>query len=860
MPKNKIKWTFLTVLFFLAFVAIGQTLPDFSTINISELSDSQVESLIQRIEAAGYSQEELIQLASAQGLSASDIAKLNTRIAAFKSKRLANLSLSPVDDSRLRKPYIDSLAKTTSIDSDVFGLDVFRKSSFLTFQNNLNIPTPEDYQLGPGDQVFIDIYGQSESYYEAEVNPDGNILLENIGPVSISGLTVSQAKQRVRERMSKTYKGLAGADPDTYLSFSLGQLRTIKVSIVGSVQIPGTYNMSSMSTVFNALYTAGGIRENGTLREIKVFRKSKLVTVVDVYDFIINGNSQKNILLKNDDVIIIGPYTNRVTLKGAVKTPGRFELNGSESLKTLLSYSGGFSENAFQNSIKVTRIVGGERVVADVRQDQYEIFVPMPGDIFEISEVLDRYVNRVIVKGAVFRPGNFAITSESTVKSLVDQIDGLRPDAFTNRAFIIRTNEDFSTETLSFDLGKIISGESADIKLQKEDVLNILSKNDLESERYVEVSGEVNSPGVYAFSQGMTLQDLILIAGGFNESATGKGIEITRRVTDESERNYDLSEIIVKDEDLDFLNANVSAPTLLSPFDHVVVRRNPNFHIQRFASVEGQVLYPGQYAIKNEGERISDILNRAGGLDDYAFVEGATLIRKTEFFENGSDVEKRIDDLLELQERVQSEPGTLTESQVLLLERIEENLARLEAQSESNQTLSSFAKRERLKEILERNSLLGDKAFKQAEAIGIKLNEILSNPGSSSDLLVQEGDVLIIPKKTEMVRLRGKLLYPTTVRYEEGRSLKYYINSAGGFDTRAKKNGTYVVYANGEVARTKRFLWFKFYPKAARGAEIIVPTKPLKIPVRIQDVVAITSGIATLALVINQISNNNNNN
>lgn len=855
--SNKMKWTFALVLFFCSLNMIGQTLPDFSSMNIDELSDSQIGLLLQRASAAGLSQQDLLQAAKAQGLSAEDLAKLGTRIGGVQSKRAAASSSSPINESRLRKAYSDSLERTSTLRSEIFGLDVFKNSSFLSFQSNINIPTPQDYRLGPGDEIFIDVYGQSENYYQAEINPDGNIILENIGPISVSGLSVRQAKASVSNKLAGAYEGLRGDKPNTFLSLSLGQLRTISLSIVGSVQIPGTYSMSSLGTVYNALYMAGGITERGTLREIKVFRKSKLVSTVDVYDFIVNGNSEKNIRVENDDVIIVGPYTNRVTLNGAVKTPGKFELTNDESLQSLLSYAGGFSENAFSKTIKVNRIVNGERVVADVNADQFEVFVPRPGDIFEVGEVLNRYKNRVIVKGAVFRPGNFSITDETTVKSIIENGEGIRPDAFLDRAYILRTTQDLNTETISFNLGKILNGESTDIKLQKEDVLNVLSKNDLSAERYIEISGEVNNTGVFAFSEGMTLKDIILFAGGFKESATGKRIEITRRVTDEAENNFDLSEVIIKDADLEFLNESDTNPIKLEPFDHVLIRRNPNFHLQEFASIEGQVLYPGKYAIKNHGERISDILNRAGGLNNYAFVEGATLIRRTEFFEGETDIEQQIDDLVQLQQRLQVEPEALSEAEYLLVSRIEDNLLRLEEQNDNNQSLSNFAKRERLKEILEKNSLLGNASFKQAEAIGIKLDQILTSPGSAADLLIEEGDVLIIPKKTETIRLRGKLLYPTTVRFEEGRSLKHYINSAGGFDNRAKRNGTYVVYANGEVARTKRFLWFKFYPKAARGAEIIVPARPLKIPFRIQDVVAVTSGLATLVLVVNQITSSN---
>ena len=448
--RSKIKWTCIIVFFFCSQLMFSQALPDFSTINVSELSDTQVELLIQRANAAGLSQGELLQMAKAQGVSVQDIAKLNSRIGDYKNNRAASVSSSPIDDSRLRKSYIDSIAKKSTLRSDIFGLDVFKNSSFLSFQNDLNMPTPLDYQLGPGDEIFIDVYGQSESYYQAEVNPDGNILLENIGPISVSGLTVKEAKARVARKLGSAYEGLKGVEPNTFLSLSIGQLRTIKVNIVGSVQIPGTYGMSSLSSAFNALYAAGGITEKGTLREIKIFRKSKLVSVVDVYDFIVNGNSKKNIRLKNDDVLIIGPYTNRVTLNGAVKVPGRFELKGEETLETLLEYSGGFSEKAFSKSIKVNRIVDGERVVADVNDDQFQVFVPRPGDVFEVSEVLDRYSNRVVVKGAVFRPGNFSITPQSTVKGLIENSEGIRPDAFLNRAFITRTKDDFNTEIVFF--------------------------------------------------------------------------------------------------------------------------------------------------------------------------------------------------------------------------------------------------------------------------------------------------------------------------------------------------------------------------------------------------------------------------
>ena len=394
---------------------------------------------------------------------------------------------------------------------------------------------------------------------------------------------------------------------------------------------------------------------------------------------------------------------------------------------------------------------------------------------------------------------------------------------------------------------------SENLELQREDVITIFSKNDLKEETFIEVLGEVNEPGVLDFSEGTSLNDILLLAGGISSSASGGNIEVSRRILSNSQEGFSLSETFVFNIDLDGQIID-KGEFELSPFDQVVVRRNPNYKRQQIVTVEGQVNSPGQYALVNQGERISDLLKRSGGINQFAFVEGATLIRKTEFYEEPTDIEKQIDDLVRLQEKVKRSPELLTESELAMLSRIEGNIQELERRNESNQSLSNYAKRERIKEVIERNSLTSNIQLKQAEAIGIDLQSIINSPGSISDLLLEEGDVLIIPKKSETVRLRGKLLYPTTSRFVESKSLKYYVNNAGGFDYRAKRKGTYVVYANGEVARTKSFLFMKFYPNPEPGAEIIVPTKPLKIPVRLQDVIGITSGLATLALVISQIT------
>ncbi|PIQ47504.1 MAG: capsule biosynthesis protein [Cytophagales bacterium CG12_big_fil_rev_8_21_14_0_65_40_12] len=849
------KQILLSVCFFLALSNFtqAQTLPDFSNLNVSELSDKQIQSLLQRATAMGYSQSDIFELARQQGVSLSDISLLGERINRVNTLREAKSSGSPLSEDRFRDAYSDSLLVLGKRETDIFGLNFFRKNSqFLTFTPSINTPTPEDYVLSAGDEIYIDIYGASEQYYQSGINPDGNVILQNIGPISLSGLTIKQAETKIKSKLSSLYTDLMGDQPRTFLDVSLGKTRSIQVSIVGEVELPGTYNLSAFSTVFNSLYVSGGITENGTLREIKVIRNGKPIAEVDVYDFLVNGISESNIRLENDDVIIVGPYTNRITLNGAVKVAGRFELKKEESLADLLKYAGGFNEFAFQDQINVTRNVGKERVVADVYKAQYDLFNPKPGDVYDVKAVLDRFANRVQVKGAVFRPGNYSITDGLTVKQLIERADGLKGDANLGRAIILRSNPDLTTQTISIDLAAIINGSKEDLALRREDILQVFSIYDLQEEQYVEISGQVNDAGIFAYSEYMTVEDLLVMSGGFKASASQAKIEITRRFGNAEQGN--LSEVFVVDVNLDLSLSAENSNFQLKPFDHVVVRRNPDFVIQKFVSVEGQVTYPGEYAITNQSERISDLLERAGGINQYAYVDGATLLRKTEFFEDQTDMQARIAELENLLKRYEAQDGSLSEAELAQVERINQQLASLQTDDTENKNLSSLAKRERLQEIVQRNTLFGDVKLNASDAIGINLKAIIENPKSGYDLILQEGDVLIIPKKQETVRLRGRVLYPTTVVYENSRSAKYFINQAGGFSNRAQKKNTYVIYANGSVAKTKRFLFFKTYPNVEPGAEIIIPAKPPKLPVAISEIVGITSGLATLALLISQIN------
>jgi protein involved in polysaccharide export with SLBB domain len=850
MFKN-LKLNFIIIFTFTVSISsYSQNISDISGVNFSELKNSQIDLLLRRAGAQGYSQFDLLKMARDQGMDPSKINELNKK---FKSTetiaRVSQNASTPLEDTRLRQRWVDEMEVFRKMeDSDIFGYNVFRGNTFLSFQSNLNIPTPLDYVIGPGDKLYIDIYGQSENYYQAEISPEGNVILENVGPVNLSGLTLLEAEKRLVSRLKKVYQGIN--QKKTFIDISVGIPRAIRVNIVGEVNLPGTYNFSAFNTVYNAIYVAGGITEKATLRDIKLFRNNKLVNTVDVYKFLTKGDGSSNIRLENNDLILVSPYSNRISIDGAVKLPGKFEFKNNETLSDLIFYSGGFTENASTKKIKVTRIINDQLKIVDINSDQFDFFQLKTGDKFQVEEIINKYNDRIIVKGAVYRPGVYSISDKMTINDLITKAEGLKPDVFLNRATVTRTNSDYSTTNISLNLKEEL--QNPQFNLEEEDVITIFSINDLSEEGYVEISGEVSNSGVYPYSKNISLIDLILSAGGFKDNATGKRVEITRRVSNENSNNEILSKVIIVNLSKDLEGIIENDNFKLSPFDQVIVRKNPNFYIQQYANIEGEVMYPGQYAISSKNDRISDLLERAGGLKKFAYEKGATLIRLTEFSEPESDVQKKINDLINLKTKVLNRE-VLSESDISLVERLDKDLKNLNLEKNNNQNLSSYAKKERISEIVKRNTVSNDIPISKSEAIGIDLGSIVKSPGSKSDLLIEEGDVIIIPKKLETIRLRGELLYPTTVRFSPGRTLKYYINSSGGFDSKAKRSGTYVVYANGDVARTKKFLFFNIYPKAEPGSEVIVPKKSLKNPIATSQILNFTTGLATLILAINQI-------
>jgi protein involved in polysaccharide export with SLBB domain len=841
--------------------SVAQNLPDIASINVDELTDEQIKELLRRAEEAGLSQMELVQMARLRGLPAREAEKLQKRIeeleltgsrmktgpSASKREPRQQIDFGQITQGLFKFPSdIDGIQEANS---NVFGADLFfNKNRRLSFEPNLNIATPKNYILGPGDMVYVDIYGQSEQYYEANINPDGFLILDNIGPISVSGKTIEEATGIIKNRLSAYYPGIGGSSPGTFVQVTLGNVRTIQVHLVGELRLPGTFTLSAFSTVFNALYAAGGPSENGTMRNIKVIRNGKQITSVDVYDFLVNGKANLETQLQDQDVVLIEPFLARVKVSGEVKRPKIFEVKEGDNFEDLLRYAGGFTDEAFKDRINVTRITGKERAVSEIYADQFGFFLVKGGDEYFIGKVLDRYTNRVQIKGAVFREGNFTLTEGLTLGQLIKNAEGLRGDAYLERASILRSFDDLSTEVLTVNLRDVLNGTVPDISLKREDVVRISSIYDLQEEVYVQIDGEVKNPGTYPFSKSMTVEELIILAGGLREAANVKDVEIARRSNEVSSGTFsDLIQVSVEGG----LTANNSS-TFLEPYDMVLIRRKPNFSLDRLVTVEGQVNSPGIFSIYSAGERISNIVQRAGGLTDYAYANGATLIRRTEFYESESEQVRRQRNLLDLQQKLLLDPNN-TEAQELLLERLFKDLGSSPKDSSEEYSAAS-TKREVITGISESKADLAPIKIRQTEAVAIDLEAILKNPGSDLDLILEEGDIISIPRQLQTVRLRGDVVYPATVRFEKDRSMKYYIDRAGGFDIRANRKRSYIVYANGEVARTKSFLGIRSYPSVMPGSEVIVPTKGPRLPIRPAEFVGIATGLATLVLVITQIN------
>ena len=676
----------------------------------------------------------------------------------------------------------------------VFGRDIFNKDD-LTFEPVMNIATPQSYVVGPGDEVKVDIYGASQKSSTYTVTPDGDIVVDGYGPINISGLTVKQANARIRSTLGSRYSSSS-------IKMTLGQTRTITVNVMGEVQNPGTYTLSAFASVFHALYMAGGVSSIGTLRNIKVFRNGKEISVVDVYDYILNGKLSGNVRLQDNDVIVVGPYECIVDIAGKVKRPMYYEMKKSESVQTLLKYAGYFAGDAYTKSVRVIRKNGSRYGVFNVQEFDMNSFHLADGDSVTVDSIIPRYENMVEVKGAVFRPGMYQLGGNiTTVRSLIESADGLTEDAFTNRGVIHRMKEDRTLKVISVDVQGIIDGRVADIPLKNEDVLFIPSKSERQENRTITIHGEVLYPGVYKYADNETLEDFVVQAGGLKESASTVKVDVSRRVSNRKALTRD--SVIAKTYSFALKDGFVvdgQPGFTLEPYDEVYVRKSPSYLVQQNVSIEGEVNFPGTYALTKSESRLSDIVRASGGTNKLAYVKGARLER-----------------------RITPEERT----------RMEQVLKMAQFQSKTEEDTIDVSKLD-----------LGDTYY-----VGIQLDKALEAPGSDYDLTLREGDKIIVPEYTNMVKVSGNVLYPNTVAYKKGKGARYYVNQAGGWGIRAKKGSTYIVHMNGTVNQMGKG------EKPTPGSEVIVPTKPKSEVNKLQMWLAIGSSTAAIATMLVSIVN-----
>lgn len=675
----------------------------------------------------------------------------------------------------------------------VFGRDIFNNTE-LTFEPAMNIATPQNYVVGPGDNVKVDIYGASQKSEVYTVSPDGDITIEGYGPINIGGLTISQANARLRSTLGSRYSSSS-------IKMSLGQTRTITVNVMGEVKTPGTFTLSAFASVFHALYMAGGINDIGTLRNIKVYRNGKLITVVDVYDYILNGKLKGNVRLADNDVIVVGPYDSMVNITGKIKRPMYYEMKKNESANSLLKYAGGFESDAYTKNIRVVRNNGTKRSVFIVNEFDLSSFKVSDGDEVSVDSIIERYENMVEIKGAVFRPGMYQLGGDiTTVRGLLEQCDGVTEDAFTTRGVMHRMNPNRTLKVISVDVEGILNGTTPDIALQNEDVLFIPTKTEQITERTITIHGEVQYPGVYAYADNETIEDFILQAGGLKETASTVKVDIARRIYNDKATTSD--SLIAKTYSLALKEGFVidgEPGFILQPFDEVYVRRSPGYMTQQNVSITGEVNFPGSYTLSKRGTRLSDIIKAAGGPNITAYIKGARLER-----------------YITQEERM----------------RMQQVLKMAQRSSDDKDSINT--------QLLD----LGDRYY-----VGIQLDKALANPGSDYDLVLRENDRIIVPEYTNTVKISGEVLYPNTVAYKKGSNAKYYINQAGGFGQRAKKGHTYIVHMNGTVNQMGKG------DKPTPGSEIIVPTKPKTDAAQLSQWLAIGTSTASIATMIATIAN-----
>ncbi len=694
----------------------------------------------------------------------------------------------------------------------VFGRDIFSNKN-LSFEPLMNIATPQNYVLGAGDQVSVDIYGASQKSADCTVSPDGDIVIEGYGPIRLGGLTVAAAKAKLRSTLGSRYQS-------SRINLSLGQTRTVSINVMGEVKKPGTYTLSAFASVFNALYMAGGTNDIGTLRNIKIYRANRLVSVCDIYDYILNGKMTGNVRLHDGDVIIVGPYDCLVNITGKVKRPMYYEMKRNESVQTLLRYSGGFTGDAYKKAVRVNRKTGREYAVYNVEEFDMSSFQIADGDSVSVDSILARYANTVEIKGAVFRPGMYQLGDGiNSVRTLVQHAEGLTEDAFTARAVMHRMKEDRTLRVIPVDLKGIMEQSVADIALKENDVLFIPTKQTAMNEQTITIQGEVMYPGVYKYADNETLEDFVLQAGGLTDRASTVRVDVARRVGNPKAKATD--NVIAKDFSFALKDGFVidgEQGFVLQPFDEVFVRKDPSYSEQQNVSIEGEVTFPGTYTLSRRGMRLTDLVAAAGGATPLAYVHGARLERRTNETER-----KRMETALQMQnEMLQQELLSLAASQT---------------SGTSLQQVGQQSKDEQLKKF----------QVPDTYPVGIELDKALADPNSDANIVLRKGDRLVLPEHTATVKVNGAVMYPNTVSFIKGKGVSYYINASGGYSKNARKSGAYVIYMNGMVSKSSK-------AKVEPGCEIVVPSK-IRRRTSPAEALNIGSSMSSIAAMIATIAN-----
>ncbi len=798
---------------FFVTLAIGQlpSLPsNLGTYRSSDISEEQLAQVIGYMQQNSITTSQVYSQLIRRGMKPSEADLLRTRI----ERGLGNSTNKSSSDTSMlgleeksRQPNYESRmtdtvnrVKVVANPKKIFGLEIFN-NGVLSFEPNLKMATPIGYIIGPDDEVVINIYGYQEAKYNLKVGPEGDINIPYAGEMYVAGLTIEQAAAKIKSKLSTSgYSNIKSGL--TKVSISIGRIRSIKVTVLGEVRKPGTYTLPSLATAFNALYLSGGPNDIGSMRNIQIVRNGKVIDVLDIYDFLVKGDQRNNINLRDQDIIRIPSYSVRVSIEGEVKRTGLYEIKKGESLQNLFDFAGGFSDSAYTSSITGYKIADTENKIIDIAKSEYSKYFPSRAESFLVKKIVGRFTNRITINGAVYLPGDYELTNGMTLKLLVEKARGLREDAYNTRGLIIRRKADLTPEYISFMPMDVMQNTSTGVVLKANDIVTISVVGELKEKATVTIFGEVRDPGSFEYYDNLSLKDLILLAGGFSDAAIPQRIEVARRIRNNNfdSENMEVSKVfdVTTVNDLDVYGGDLK----LEPYDAIVVRRNPSFQAQVSIRVEGEIAFPGPYVLKTKNERISDVLKRAGGLTKQAFIEGGYLTRV-----NRSTATNEIN------------------SKKII--KIQQNL---------NDT----------------SNIAEEEIFRNLDQIAIDLKEILESPGSRNDLILEEGDVITITKEKMDVRISGQVLFPTKVVFDKNMDMEDYLGRAGGLTDNAQKRKIYVLYPNGNAAKTSSFLFFKKFPKITPGSEVIIPKKHLVERRRLStgEVIGIATAVTSFAGVL----------